>query len=59
MSLRAALYQARVTGVAVDAAFLIRGVKFDGFTGGVLIEAKGPGYARFLENGRVFCSTGI
>lgn len=49
MSLRAAIYQARITGVPVEAAYFIRGVKFDGKIGNILIEAKGPGYAKFFQ----------
>lgn len=26
-------------------------MKFDGYRKGVLLEAKGPGYAKFVENG--------
>lgn len=26
-------------------------MKFDGFRGGVLLDAKGPGYARFVQDG--------
>ena len=32
-------------------AFVVGGVKFDGFIDGVLLEVKGPGYANFVKNG--------
>ena len=50
MSVRAAEYQARITGRTGE-AYLVDGVKFDGFTDGILLEAKGPGYAKFVKNG--------
>ena len=50
MSPRAAAYQAQITGRAGD-AFVLNGVKFDGFANGVLQEAKGPGYAAFIKDG--------
>lgn len=31
---------------------MVRGSKFDGYANGVLQEAKGPGYANFVKNGR-------
>lgn len=30
----------------------VNGVKFDGYSNGVLQEAKGPGYASFVKEGR-------
>jgi RHS repeat-associated protein len=51
MSTRAAAYQARVTGSAAGQVYLLNGVKFDGFVGGTLIDAKGAGYANFVRNG--------
>ena len=52
MSSRAAAYQARITGRTAGSVYVVEGVKFDGFANGVLLEAKGPGYAGFVENGR-------
>lgn len=51
MSARAAAYQDRITGAADGQVYRVGGVKFDGFTDGVLQEAKGPGYAQFVRNG--------
>lgn len=52
MSRRAARYQEQVTGRPASEAYWVGGVgkqsgglKFDGFRDGVLLEAKGPGYA--------------
>ncbi|WP_338865567.1 Tox-REase-5 domain-containing protein [Myxococcus stipitatus] len=58
MSSRAGRYQEQVTGHSADEAYWVGGVgknsggvKFDGFDKGVLLEAKGPGYAnKFLDN---------
>ncbi|WP_276375044.1 Tox-REase-5 domain-containing protein [Corallococcus exercitus] len=58
MSERAQRYQEQITGHPADDAYWIGGVgqnsggvKFDGFKDGVLLEAKGPGYAnKFLDN---------
>ncbi|NVJ03889.1 hypothetical protein HUW63_01330 [Myxococcus sp. AM001] len=56
MSTRARRYQEQITGHPADEAYWVGGtstqaggVKFDGFKDGVLLEAKGPGYARFFE----------
>ncbi|WP_241758114.1 Tox-REase-5 domain-containing protein [Myxococcus landrumensis] len=53
---RARGYQEQVTGHSADEAYWVGGVgkdsggvKFDGFEKGVLLEAKGPGYAKFFE----------
>jgi hypothetical protein len=51
MSPRAAKYQAQITGRGPGWVYQVGGVKFDGFNGSVLQDAKGPGYARFFENG--------
>ena len=51
MSARAAAYQSQITGVATDEAYVVNGVKFDGFSNGELLDAKGPGYANFVEDG--------
>jgi hypothetical protein len=58
MSARARAYQEQVSGHSADEAYWVGGmsvkeggVKFDGFKDGVLLEAKGPGYAnKFLDN---------
>ncbi|WP_241758881.1 Tox-REase-5 domain-containing protein [Pyxidicoccus parkwayensis] len=58
MSDRARRYQEQVSGHSADEAYWVGGVgkngvgvKFDGFKDGVLLEAKGPGYAnKFLDN---------
>ncbi|CAM4504423.1 restriction endonuclease fold toxin 5 domain-containing protein [Corallococcus exiguus] len=56
MSPRARGYQEQITGHSADEAYWVGGVghnnggvKFDGFKDGVLLEAKGPGYAEFFE----------
>jgi hypothetical protein len=33
-------------------AYLANGVKFDGYANGILLDAKGPGYAAFVKNGQ-------
>jgi hypothetical protein len=43
-------YQKQITG-RVGQDYVVDGVKFDGFSDGALIEAKGPGYAKFVTNG--------
>lgn len=50
MSARAASYQAQIAGKSGE-IFRLNGVKFDGFNNGVLMKAKGPGYAKFISNG--------
>ncbi|WP_164016858.1 Tox-REase-5 domain-containing protein [Pyxidicoccus trucidator] len=58
MSPRARRYQEQITGHSADAAYWVGGVgknsggvKFDGFKDGVLLEAKGQGYAnKFLDD---------
>jgi hypothetical protein len=45
---RAQAYQAQVTG-RKNHAYVVKGVKFDGYTDGVLLEAKGPGYVKFVN----------
>jgi uncharacterized protein YbdZ (MbtH family) len=52
MSARSAAYQSQITGVASGQSYLVKGVKFDGYAGGVLQEAKGPGYAQFVRDGQ-------
>ncbi|WP_281404403.1 Tox-REase-5 domain-containing protein [Pyxidicoccus fallax] len=53
---RARAYQEQITGHFYDEAYWVGGVdrksggtKFDGFKDGVLLEAKGPGYAEFFD----------
>ncbi|WP_428261675.1 Tox-REase-5 domain-containing protein [Haliangium sp.] len=48
---RARAYQERITGRSADEAYEVGGVKFDGYRDGVLLEAKGPGYAKFTKDG--------
>jgi hypothetical protein len=58
MSERARAYQEQISGRSAEEAYWVGGVgrnsggvKFDGFKDGVLLEAKGPGYAnKFLED---------
>jgi hypothetical protein len=50
MSAASAAYQARVAGSKAGTAYMVNGVKFDGFANGVLIDAK-AGYARFVQGG--------
>ena len=52
MSSRAAAYQAQITGRSAGSVYRVNGVKFDGFANGVLQEARGPGYAKFVSNGQ-------
>ncbi|MBN8229307.1 hypothetical protein JYK02_17500 [Corallococcus macrosporus] len=50
MSDRARRYQEQISGHSADEAYWVGNVKFDGFRDGVLLEAKGPGYAnKFLD----------
>lgn len=51
MSQRAAAYQQQITGVNANQSYLVDGVKFDGFNDGVLLDAKGPGYAWAVRDG--------
>lgn len=50
MSGRARRYQTRITGHDGKVC-LYNGVKFDGADNGVLLDAKGPGYATFVKDG--------
>jgi hypothetical protein len=45
MSRRSARYQEQITGRPVTECYEVRGVRFDGHDRGVLLEAKGRGYA--------------
>ncbi len=50
MSRRAARYQEQISGRPVDDAYVVRGGRFDGYKDGVLLEAKGLGYAnKFID----------
>jgi hypothetical protein len=51
MSARARAYQTQVTGRTGE-AYVVNGVRFDGVSGGTLLDGKGPGYATFVRNGR-------
>ena len=58
MSKRAARYQEQISGHSANEAYWVGGkdlksggVKFDGFKDGVLLEAKGPGYANKFTDG--------
>jgi hypothetical protein len=57
MSPRARRYQEQISGHSADEAYWVGGadrnsggVKFDGFSDGVLKEAKGPGYAKMFSD---------
>ncbi len=52
MSGRAAVYQSQITGQPVGRVYEVRGVKFDGFESGTLLEAKGPGLSGFVKDDR-------
>jgi len=52
MTPRAATYQARITGRAANEVYVVKGVKFDGYKGGRLLDAKGPGYKNFVKGGK-------
>ncbi|WP_428265903.1 Tox-REase-5 domain-containing protein, partial [Haliangium sp.] len=52
MSARARAYQERITRHTSKEAYEVGGVRFDGYRRGVLIEAKGPGYAKFIKDGK-------
>jgi hypothetical protein len=51
MSERASAYQEQITGRSGE-SYVVDGVKFDGIRDGTLLDAKGPGYARFVKNGQ-------
>jgi len=51
MSARAAAYQTRAAGSNAGTAYVVNGVKFDGYASGVLIDAK-SGYAQFVKGGQ-------
>ncbi len=56
-SSRSRAYQEQISGRSYDEAYWVGGVgrkrggtKFDGYKDGVLLEAKGPGYAEFFDD---------
>lgn len=49
MKPRAARYQEQVSGVSHKRGYVLGGFTFDGYKNGVLIEAKGPGYHKFVD----------
>jgi hypothetical protein len=46
-------YQEQISGRPADWAYEVAGVQFDGYTDGVLLEAKGLGYESFIKNGEL------
>jgi len=51
MSSRARAYQEQISGHSADEAYWVGSVRFDGFKDGVLLDAKGPGYAnKFFDD---------
>jgi hypothetical protein len=48
MSARAAAYQSQISGQPPGQVYIVNGVKFDGYDGSSLLDAKGPGYANFV-----------
>ena len=58
MSPRAAGYQRQITGVDPEEAYFVNGVKFDGYDAksNTLLDAKGPGYATFVDESGSFKS---
>jgi hypothetical protein len=48
LSQQASRYQKQITGLSRGWAYVVNGVKFDGFRKGILLEAKGMGYASLL-----------
>jgi RHS repeat-associated protein len=51
MSKRAAKFEEQITGSS-GLDFNLKNVKFDGFDGKNLLEAKGPGYSSFVKDGK-------
>jgi hypothetical protein len=45
-----------VTGRIPGVGYIVNGVKFDGYASGVLLDAKGPGYASFVGTNGEFQS---
>lgn len=54
MSAGSRTYQQQITGRAGGDVYRVNGVKFDGYQDGVLQDAKGPGYAKFLDSNGEF-----
>jgi hypothetical protein len=50
MSLQARKYQAQVSKAPEDYAYVIDDVRYDGYARGILLEAKGTGYAKHIPN---------
>jgi hypothetical protein len=48
MSARAAAYKSQISGKLPGQVYMVNGVKFDGYDGSSLLDAKGPGYANFV-----------
>jgi filamentous hemagglutinin len=55
MSARARAYQTQITGRTGE-SFVVDGVKFDGAVPGAYVDAKGPGYANFVNSDGSFYS---
>ncbi len=51
MSARSEAYQTQITGRPITDGYVVNGVKFDGFSNGVLTDAKGY-YGQFIDNGQ-------
>lgn len=47
-SARSQVYEEEMTGVPIENSYYVDGVEFDGYEDGVLIDAKGPGYAHLI-----------
>ncbi len=56
MSESASAYQSFITGVSSRMSYLVNGVKFDGVSNSGLVDAKGPGYAAFVDKAGNFAS---
>jgi hypothetical protein len=54
MSEQAAAYQSQITGAEEGVGYVVKGVKFDGYLDGVLQDAKGLNYAKFIKNGEFY-----
>jgi hypothetical protein len=49
MSETAQEYQSQITGKGPGEVYRVGDVKFDGYSDGTLLDAKGPGYAKFVQ----------
>lgn len=56
MSESASAYQSFITSTSSRMSYLLNGVKFDGVTNSGLVDAKGPGYAAFVDKAGNFVS---